>query len=147
MSDTWQAYTLMPEPNSTYLSHTKNIPVTAEPMSGATMGLLMIMSTLQYQAPYMSPVYQNAASQAGKAAFTQSGGQAMQNQIQSKAESAAKGVVYSAGINDTELGVVLGGAKVVRDRQIDVNGPRIFFIKTHVTAAPDHGSLGIKVDF
>jgi len=149
------AYTAMPVyENSTYLNKYKGIPTIAEPMSGTTMGFLMLMSTLQYQAPYMAPQYSNAASQAGKAAFIQSGGQAMQDKITGKvtsqAESMAKDTYHSVGITDTEVGVVLGAAKVFRDKQLDVNGPKftiINTIKTHVTVGQDHATLGLKMDF
>jgi hypothetical protein len=147
MDDGLQAYTLVPEPNSSFLYRTKDVQIPQMPMSGGTLGILMILSTLQYQAPHMNPTYSNAASQAGKAAFVQSGGQGLQDQLTSKAEGAAKDAIRAVGITDTEVGAVLGTAKVVRDRQIDVNGPKIYFIKTHVTVGQDHGSLGLGVNF
>jgi hypothetical protein len=156
MSDAVQlrAYTLMPTDNQSYLVQTKNVPTIGEPMSGTTMGMLMLLSTLQYQAPYMNPQYSNAASQAGKAAFIQSGGQAMQDKFTSKVSSQAEGIAkdayHSVGVTDTEVGVVLGAAKVVRDKQVDVNGPKftlINTIRTHVTVGQDHGSVGFKMEF
>jgi hypothetical protein len=150
-SSNLRAYTLMPTPNSTYLTCTKGCQTVREPMSGSTMGLLMLLSTFQYQAPYMSPIYSNAASQAGKAAYIQSGGQAMQDKVTSvvsaKAETVAKNAYHSVGITDTEVGAVLVTAKVIRDRQIDTNGPRIYFLKTHFTVGLDHGSVGLGINF
>jgi hypothetical protein len=145
------AYVGMPSSNQSYLVCTKNCPITPQPIGGATMGMLMLLSTLQYQAPYMNSQYSTAAAQAGKAAFIQSGGQAFQDRLQTvaakKAETVAKDAYHSVGITDTEVGVVLGTAKVIRDKQLDVNGPRIYFIKTHVTVAPDHGSVGLGINF
>lgn len=140
------AYVGMPTDNASYLSCMKSCPVPAAPMSSGTVGILMILSTLQYQAPYMG-TYSNAASQAGKAAFIESGAQGASNTLTSKAESVAKDAYHSVGITDTEVGAVLGAAKVMRDRQVDVNGPKIYFMKTHVTVGQDHGSLGLGIDF
>jgi hypothetical protein len=146
MSETLKAYCGMPEDNSTYLANTKLMPAT-QPIGEGTVGLLMLMSTLQYQAPYMNPIYSNAASQAGKAAFVQSGGQGTQDKVMQKAEAQAKDAAHSVGVTDTEIGIVLGSAKIVRDKQVDLNGPKIFFIKTHLTVGQDRGSVGLKMDF
>jgi hypothetical protein len=116
-------------------------------MDGSAVGLMMILSTLQYQAPYLNPTYSNAASQAGKAAFIQVGGQDVQNKITAQATNQAKDVVHSMGITDTEMGAVFGGAKVIRDRQVDVNGPKIYFIKTHITVGQDHANVGLGINF
>lgn len=145
-----RASTLMPSDNSSYLSCAKNCPTVQHPLDSATMGVMMLLSTLQYQAPYMGP-YSTAASQAGKAAFIQSGGQAMQDKIadmaSKKAEAIGKDAYHSVGITDTQVAVALSAAKVIRDKQIDVNGPRVYFVKTHLTVAPDHGSVGLGIDF
>ena len=146
------AYVGMPTDNQSYLACFKNCPAPpTQPIGGSTMGILMLLSTLQYQAPYMNPAYSNAASQAGKAAFIQSGGQAFQDKVSSmastKAESVAKDAIHSVGITDTEAGVVLGTAKVIRDKKIDVNGPKIYFIKTHLTVTQDGGSVGLGITF
>lgn len=140
------AYVGMPIDNSTYLSCMKSCPVSPAPMSGGTVGIMMILSTLQYQAPYMGS-YSNAATQAGKAAFIESGGQNISDAITSKAETAAKNAYRSIGLTDIEIGVVLGAAKVVRDKQVDVSGPKIYCVKTHIIVGQDHGSLGLGVNF
>lgn len=142
-----KAYVGAPPDNASYLTCMKNCPSVTTPMDSGTFGMLLLLSTLQYQAPYMGPTYSNAASQAGKAAYVQVGGQAMQDKMTSQAENQAKQAVKSLGITDAEMGVVLGTAKVVRDRQIDVNGPKIYFVKTHVTVGQDHGSLGLGINF
>jgi hypothetical protein len=141
-----QAYTLMPETNSTYLldSHYR---ATAEPISGPTIGLMAILSTFQYQAPYMSPMYSNAASQFGKAAYSETGGQAMQDKATKLATKNATDVVHSMGITDGELGVVLGTAKVIRDRRLDLNGPKVLSIKTHLTLDQNSANLGLRWEF
>lgn len=139
--DSTVAYTLMPEPNSTYLVHTKDIVVPADPLSGSTMGLMMILSTFQFQPPTFNPAYSNALSQASKAAFIESGGQAFQDKAKGYATNQGKDVIHEIGINDTELGIVLGSAKVIRDKQVDVKGPNIAFIHTHLTVGQDHGSV------
>ena len=140
------AYVGVPS-NSSYLSCVKNCPTFKTPMDGSTVGIMMLLSTLQYQAPYMNPVYANAAGQAGKAAFIQVGGQDVQNKLTSKAESQAKDTIHAIGITDTELGVVLGTAKIVRDKQVDVNGPKIYFIRTHISVGQDHANLGLGFSF
>ncbi len=140
------AYVGVPS-NSTYLSCLKNCPVVKAPMDGGTLGLMMLMSTLQYQAPYMNPIYAGAATQAGKAAFIVSGGQDMQNRLSSKAENQAKDVFHSIGITDTEMGVVLGSAKIIKDRQLNVNGPKIYSIRTHLTVGQDNSSVGLGLSF
>jgi hypothetical protein len=140
------AYVGMPTDNASYLSCMKSCPVPQAPMSSSTVGILMILSTFQYQAPHMGP-YSNAASQAGKAAFIESGEQNISNTLSSRAETAAKNAYRSVGLTDIEVGAVLGAAKVVRDKQVDVNGPNVYFVKTHLTVGQDHGSLGLGVNF
>lgn len=140
------AYTLMPEPNSTYLANTKYQPY-HDPISGTTTGLMMMLSTLQYQAPYMNPMYSNAASQAGKAAYIESGGQSSQDRFQGFIGDKAKQEAYSLGVTKTEMVVVLGAAKIARDKSIDLQGPKIYFIQTHINADQDKGTLGLKWEF
>lgn len=137
------AYTLMPEPNISYLVKTKDVIISAEPLSASTMGLMMMLSTFQYQAPTVNPAYSNALSQAAKAAFIESGGQAFQDKAKGYATNQGKNIIHGLGVNDTELGVVFGSAKVIRDRQIDVNGPHLLSAKTHVTVGVGHESLGL----
>jgi len=110
------------------------------------MGVLMLLSVFQYQAPYMGQ-YSNAASQAGKAAYIQSGGQAMQDKAISKAEGIGKDGIHSVGLTDQEMGVFLGTANVLRSRQIDVNGPKILSTKIHLTISPSNATLGLKYEF
>jgi hypothetical protein len=140
--DNTTAYTLMPEPNITYLVKTKDVIVPADPLSGSTVGLMMILSTFQYQSPTVNPSYSNALNQASKAAFVEVGGQEFQNKIKGYGTDKGRDFVHSIGA-DTELGVLLGAAKVVRDRQIDVRGPNISFVHTHLTVGQDHGSIGL----
>jgi hypothetical protein len=142
-----QASTLMPDANSTYYMRTKDVPYIADPMSGSTMGLLMILSIMQYEAPYVNPAYSTALSKAGTAAYSQSGGQAFQDRATARVEKEAKGIMTSMGITEGEAAVVVGTAKVVRDKQLDIAGPRWHFIQTHLTAGMDHMTLGIKIEF
>lgn len=141
-----KAYALQPDTNSSYLSNYK-FHGPAPQMDSSAIGLMMILSTLQYQAPYVAPGYSNAAAQAGKAAYIQSGGQAIQDKVASKVESKVKETCHDIGITDGAIGAVLGTAKVVRDRQVDFNGPRLFMVHTHVTLGPDHGLLGLGMNF
>lgn len=121
--------------------------VSTEPMSGSAMSILMLLSTLQYQAPGLSSTYSAAASQAGKAAYVQLGGQAMQDKLSSDAEAKAKSLAKSTGMTDSELGLVLVTAKIAKDHQVDLNGPKLYFIKTHFTFGQDHGSIGLGINF
>lgn len=141
------ACTLVQEPNSTYLSHTSGTPTIATPLSGPTMSLMMLMSTLQYQAPYVNPAYSNAAAQAGKAAFVETGGQAMQDRFIGIATTDGKNTAHSIGLTDTELGIFLISAKTLETHQLSINGPRIYSVKTSLTAKENSGSIGLKWDF
>lgn len=141
-----QAYTLVPEPNSSYLINNR-YKAGPPPLSNSTIGLLAIISTFQYQTPYMSPVYSNAAAQASKAAYIESGGQAMQDKFSGVSTQDATETVHSLGITDGELGAIFGTAKVVRDRKIDIAGPKFWDFDTHLTASPNSGSIGIKWSF
>lgn len=137
------AYTEVPDVNCTYLSRTSGTPVFTDPMSGSTIGIMMILSTFQLQAPCTGPCA-DATSQAAKAAYIQGGLQSTQDKMGSKAENQVKNSLHSVGITDTEMGIVLGSAKVVRDRQINVNGPKIGFIKTHFTITENSGTIGLR---
>lgn len=142
-----KAYTLVPDqPNASYLSNT-HFSAAPDPIGGSTIGFLMILSTLQYSAPTMSPTYSTAASKAGNAAFIQSGGQEIQGKLASRVEREAKEIVHDVGISENQVGVVLGAAKIVRDRQVEFNGPKVYFVKTHMSVSPGQGLLGLKVEF
>lgn len=136
------ACTLVPEPNSTYLAHTNGVPAIA-PQNSSGMGLMMILSALQYQAPYMPAQYSNAAGQAGRAAYIQSGGKKMEDDLGKYGAGEAK----DAGVTDTEAAIVFGAAKVARDRQLKINGPKIYDIKTNLTVNQNSGSVGFKYEW
>jgi len=142
--------TTVPPVNSTYLNNT-HIQLPADPLSGSTMGIMMLLSTLQYQAPYMSPTYSNAASQAAHAAFIDVGGQAFQDKTNSKVSDIATktflDAAHSVGVTDTELAIVAGTAKTFRDRGFNVNGPKIYGVKTNLTGNQNSGSLGLKYEW
>lgn len=131
--------------NSSFLTQTKSGPV-QEPLSGSTMGVLMVLSVFQYQ-PITNPTYSNAIGQASRAAFVQVGGQALQNQLTSKAEGIAKDTIHSFGITDTEIVAVLGATKTIRDRSISLDGPKIESLKTHFTAGQNNASIGLGWNF
>ena|ERR1035437_9151206 len=141
------AYTLAPEPNSSYLSYTKGSPVTADPISGSTVGLMMMLSSLQYQAPTMNPMYSAAADKAGQAAFIQSGGQAFQDKFTSVVTKKGAIVAHDMGITDGEMGIVGGTYKAFRTRQIDLKGPKIYSVGTSLTMSGTSGILGVRYDF
>ena len=85
-------------------------------------------------------MYSEASNQAGKAAYTQAGGKELEDRISDK----SRAVAYSLGFNDTEMGIIGGTAKAVRDRQLTVKGPKILDIRTSLTAAPGSGSIGLR---
>lgn len=146
MGDGLTAYTAV-APNDSYLSHTSGIPTISDPMSSPTMGLMMLLSTFQYQSPYMNPTYSNAASQIGKAAFIKSGGQDFQDKAISYANKTARQTVYSLGIDGNQVGIILGAAKVIRDRQVDLKGPNIGPVKSNLTINPNTGIMGLKYEW
>lgn len=140
------AYTLVPEPNGTYLSGTANIPV-SNPLSGSTMGLMMLLSTFQYQASSMGPTYSNAATQASKAAAIVSGEQDMQDRLIKLITNDGRDAMHSIGITDTEAGLVLETAKTIKNKQLQINGPKIYFVKTKLTFGRSNGSIGLGYNF
>jgi hypothetical protein len=111
------------------------------------MGIMMLLSAFQYQAPYMGPTYQQAASQAGKAAYIVSGGQAFQDKLGNVASKNATDLVHSVGITDPEMGVVYGGYKIYKSRQIDLKLPRIGPVKFNLTAGQQSGSIGARYEY
>jgi hypothetical protein len=139
------AYTLVPEPNGTYLSRTANIPI-ANPLSGSTMGLMMLLSTFQYQASSMG-TYSNAATQASKAAAIVSGEQDMQDRFIKLITNDSKDAMHSVGITDTEAGIVLETAKTIKNKQLQINGPKIYLIKSKLTIGQDNASIGLGYNF
>ncbi len=141
----FNARTLIVEPNSSYLSNIHTSPIMVPNTS--TMGLMMLLSTFQYQPSLMGPMYAGAAATAGKAAFITSGGQAYQDRLAAMVTKNVIDVIHSAGITDTEMAITLGTAKIIRDRRIDVNGPKLGSIKTSLTATLGSGSLGIKYEW
>ena len=135
------ASTLVPDVNVSYLAHTSGTPVVA-PISSPTLALMMFLSTLQYQAPYMGQ-YSNAAGQAGKAAFVEVGGPQSQNNL--KTYSLDQG--HEIGLTNAEGVVIFGTARVIQKRQIDWAGPSFYSVKPNLTLSPNSGSLGLKWSF
>jgi hypothetical protein len=132
--------------NGSYLSNTGHIPTNPH-LGGATMGLMMLLSSFQYQAPYMNPVYSNAASQAGKAAFMESGGQDTQDKFMKMVTSDGTKTLKDAGITDTEMGAAGLAVRTLRSRQLNLNGPKIYSVKSSLTADQNGASLGLRWDF
>jgi hypothetical protein len=118
-----------------------------DPLNSNTLGLMMLLSSFQYQPLVFNPAYTDAITAAGRAAYVESGGKAMQDHIAIKAENEAKNDLYSVGITDTELIVVLGAAKIYRDKQIKFRGPKLGPVKTDLTLKQDGGTLGIKYEW
>ncbi len=131
--------------NSSFLVHT-HTPTFQEPLSGSTLGILMVLSVFQYDNS-INPTYSNAISQASKAAYIQSGGQAFQDKITSKAEGTARNVMHSVGITDGQVGTLLGITKVVKDRSLSLDGPKVHSVSTHLTLSQTNGSIGLEWTF
>lgn len=140
------ACALVAEPNSSYLYNTHAQPVVI-PLSSPTMGLMMLLSTFQYEAPYMNPTYSGAASEVGKAAFITSGGQAIQDKEIGVFTKDGTNFAHSIGLTDTELGMVGFTAKTIRRHELNINGPKVLGIKINLTADPQSGSIGLKYGF
>jgi hypothetical protein len=68
----------------------------------------------------------------------------MQDKASGVVSKDALGVAHNIGLTDQEMAVFLGTATIVRNRQIDVNGPKILSIKPHLTLSPNSVILGIK---
>lgn len=115
-------------------------------MSESTVGLLALLSTLNFYAP-VSPAYMSAANAAGRAAFIQSGGQALQDKLTSISETRARRAIYWLGISDTQIAVLLGTAKVINDKQLALPGPRFYQVNTSFSVAPEYGSVGLSWGF
>ncbi len=138
---------LVQQDNISYLYQTSHVPVIADPLSGPVTGILMLLSTLQYQAPYMNPKYSDAAAQAGKSAYIQVGGQSMQDKTVSVVTNKGTGFAHSIGITDFEMGAVGGAAKIIRTKQINLRGPGLWGIKTTISATPNSGTLGFRYEW
>lgn len=132
--------------NSTYL-YKINIPTVTDPFSGSTIGLLMILSTFQYQSPTANPAYSNALGQASKAAYVQVGGQAFQDKVMGIATDKGKNVIHSMGITDGQMGAVLGAYMIARDRRLSLDGPKIYSINTHLTYGVGNANIGFKYEW
>jgi hypothetical protein len=128
------------------LSHTSTT-LYSEPLSGPTMGLMMLLSTLQYQAPYMNPVYSDAAYKAGKAAYIESGGQKLEDNLKKYGTDQANDGMLEIGLTEAEIGILAGSVKTYRTKQINVRGPKIGFIETKLTAGENNGSIGLRWNF
>jgi len=136
------ACTLVPEANVSYLAHTSGTPVVA-PMSGPTLGLMMFLSTLQYQSSYLGPTYSNAAGQAGKAAFVEAGGPQGQNNLRTYGLNQS----HEMGLTNAEGAIIFGTARILQKRQIDWTGPSLYSVKPHLTLSPQSGSIGLKYEW
>jgi hypothetical protein len=138
--------TIVPSPNSSYLYNT-HTPTIQDPLGSSTMGLMMILSTFQYQAPTMNQNYSTALNSASKAAFIQSGGQNMENKVIYRTTSMFTDTAHSIGITDPEMIAVFGTAKVIRSRQMNINGPKIYSISTHISVNQNSGNLSFKYEW
>lgn len=141
------AYTLMPEPNQTYLVQTKNVVVPADPLSGSTIGFMMILSSFQYQPTVMGPMYSDAVSKASNAAFIVNGGQAFQNKATNYATRNGIDFAHSIGVTDTEMGIVGFSLRTIQRRQLNINGPKLYGVKANLIVGPSSDSLGLKYEF
>lgn len=143
---TANACTLVPDTNSTYLYKT-HTPVIIEPMSGSTMGLMMLLSTLQYQSSYLPSQYSDAANRAGQAAFIQSGGKAMQDKMTNMATKEGQSTAYSLGLTDFEMGATGLIYKTIRSKQVNIKGPSIGPVKTTLQGTQNSGTIGFKYEW
>lgn len=136
---------LVQEPNSSYLV---NLQLISKPqLDSPTIGLMMVLSTLQYQAPYLSPNYSNAAYQASKAAQIESGLSDVQARVMKLVTNNAKDTIKSIGITDTEMVILLGTTSTIRNKNLDLKGPELGSIKTHLNINTNSGSVGFKYDW
>jgi hypothetical protein len=136
------AYTLSVDLNSTYLSQTSTLPATRH-INDPTLGLMMLLSTLQYESPYMNQTYSNAANQAGKAAYVESGGQGLQNNFLQRLGKETTDAGHQMGLTDTEMGILFETAKTAKTHKLDINGPKVYFMKTRLTIEESRGSVGV----
>ena len=133
--------TLVPEANVSYLAHTSGTPIVA-PISSPTLALMMFLSTLQYQAPYMGE-YSYAAEEVGKTAFIELGGPQFQNNL--KTYGLDQG--HEIGLTNAEGVVIFGTARVIQKRQIDWAGPSFYSVKPRLTLSPNSANVGLKWSF
>ena len=143
------ACTLVPEVNSSYLYDTHYSG--HDPLSGSTMGLMMLLSSLQYQAPYIPGPYQQAAQQAGHSAYIMVGGQAAEDQTNAVIGKVGKQVgdqalntVHSMGIGDAELGAGYIAYKIVSDKKINVDAIKVGKVRFNLTIDQQSCSFGVN---
>jgi hypothetical protein len=141
------AYTLMPEPNQTYLVQTKNVVVPTDPLSGSTVGLMMVLSSFQYQSPTLNTTYSSALNQASHAAFVEVGGQAFQDKTTSYATRNGTDFAHSIGLTDGEMGLAAFTLRTVQRKQINLNGPKVYGIKGSLTLTPNSYNVGFKYEY
>ena len=91
--------------------------------------------------------YSNAATQASKAAAIVSGEQDMQDRFIKLITNDSKDAMHSVGITDTEAGIVLETAKTIKNKQLQINGPKIYLIKSKLTIGQDNASIGLGYNF
>jgi hypothetical protein len=137
------AYTLMPEPNQTYLAQTKNVGIPQDPLSGSTIGFMMVLSTFQYQSPTLNPTYSGALSQASKAAFIQSGGQQVQDKVTSVVTRDGIDFAHSIGLTDVEMGTVGLTYRTIQRRQLSFKGPKFGGVRSNFMVSPGNGTVGL----
>jgi hypothetical protein len=146
--DSLYSYTAIksqPEYNYTYLSNT-HATIVGLP-DNSFVGLMMILSIFQFGSQSVNPIYSNATSQMGRAAYIVSGGQTAQDKLSTVITRKAFDVIHSVNITDSEIGVVLGTMKIARERKIDINGPRLGIFRSHVTLTPNAGNIGLKYEW
>lgn len=116
------------------------------PMDSGTMGLLMILSVFQYQTP-TNPTYNWTLSQAGHAAYIQSGAQDFQDKLASKAEYVVRTTIRSIGVTDGQVGVLIGITNTIRTKELSLDGPRIQSVTTHLHVSENSANIGLGLEF
>jgi hypothetical protein len=112
-------------------------------MTEPTIGLMAIISTLSLYSP-LPPSYTNATNAAGRAAFIQSGGQAIQDKILAYSENKAHKTLNSLGVTDNQMAIVVGTVKVIREQRISFPGPKFDRIRTNLAVTPNSGFVGLE---
>ena len=133
-------YDIISNPNSTYLSSLHFSYVTTG-LDAFGTAIMLFLSTLQYQAPYLGQ-YSGAAASAGQAAFITNGGQALQDKFVQNESKQALDFAHSLGLTDTEMGVVGLTYKTYKDRTLNVNIPKVYSTNINLTIQPDNATVG-----
>lgn len=114
-------------------------------MSDGLIVFMVGVMSLQYQP--VAPMFREATNTASRAAYMQSGTDKLVDRFTVYSEKKAARTARESGIPEPMFAGMITTAKVIRDKRIDVHGPKIIYGKTYLTVSPDNGIVSIGWNF